>query len=167
MTAEQFNHRLLGLQQKMFSYALTLTANEEDAHDLVQETNFRALSSREKFVMNTNFSAWMHTIMRNSFINNYRRKYKMRQAPMLVDEVNYLSNKYYTVDTPDVIHYTGEIRTQMGKLEGEFKQPLTMHMEGYKYKEIAEQLEMPIGTVKSRIFFGRKKLQKMIELAID
>ncbi len=167
MTAEQFNHRLLGLQQKMFSYALTLTANEEDANDLVQETNFRALSSREKFVMNTNFSAWMHTIMRNSFINNYRRKYKMRQAPMLVDEVNYLSNKYYTDDTPDVIHYTGEIRSQMNKLEGEFKQPLTMHMEGYKYKEIAEQLDMPIGTVKSRIFFGRKKLQKMIEFAID
>ena len=72
-------------------------------NDLVQETNFQSpVISREKFVMNTNFSAWMHTIMRNSFINNYRRKYKMRQAPMLVDEVNYLSNKYYTVDTPDV-----------------------------------------------------------------
>ena len=81
MTVEQFNHKLLGLQQKMYSYALSLTTNEEDAHDLVQETNIRALSSREKFIMNTNFSAWMHTIMRNSFINNYRRKYKMRQAP--------------------------------------------------------------------------------------
>ncbi len=163
MTAEQFNHRLLGLQQKMFSYALTLTANEEDANDLLQETNFRALSSREKFVMNTNFSAWMHTIMRNSFINNYRRKYKMRQAPMLVDEVNYLSNMYFTSDTPDVLHYTNEIHKHMNNLDTEFKQPLKMHMEGFKYKEIAETLDMPIGTVKSRIFFGRKKLQKMIE----
>ncbi|MCU4175780.1 sigma-70 family RNA polymerase sigma factor [Carboxylicivirga sp. N1Y90] len=163
MTAEQFNHRLLGLQQRMFSYALTLTTNEEDANDLLQETNFRALSSREKFVMNTNFSAWMHTIMRNSFINNYRRRYKMRQAPMLVDEVNYLSNKYYTNDTPDILHYTNEISNHMSNLDGDFKRPLTMHMEGYKYKEIADKLEMPIGTVKSRIFFGRKKLQKMIE----
>ncbi len=163
MTAEQFNHSLLGLQQKMLSYALTLTANEEDANDLLQETNFRALSSREKFVMNTNFSAWMHTIMRNSFINNYRRRYKMRQAPMLVDEVNYLSNMYYTHDTPDVLHYTGEIHKHMNNLDTDFKKPLKMHMEGYKYKEIAETLEMPIGTVKSRIFFGRKKLQKMIE----
>ncbi len=163
MTAEQFNHRLLGLQQRMFSYALTLTTNEEDANDLLQETNYRALSSREKFVMNTNFSAWMHTIMRNSFINNYRRRYKMRQAPMLVDEVNYLSNMYYTNDTPDRLHYTGEIRTHMNSLDNDFKQPLTMHMEGYKYKEIAEKLDMPIGTVKSRIFFGRKKLQQLIE----
>ncbi|MBI9064195.1 MAG: sigma-70 family RNA polymerase sigma factor [Marinilabiliaceae bacterium] len=163
MTAEQFNYRLLGLQQRMFSYALTLTTNEEDANDLLQETNYRALSSREKFVINTNFSAWMHTIMRNSFINNYRRRYKMRQAPMLVDEVNYLSNKYYTNDTPDRLHYTGEIRTHMNNLDNDFKQPLTMHMEGYKYKEIAEKLEMPIGTVKSRIFFGRKKLQQLID----
>lgn len=163
MTAEQFNHRLLGLQQKMFSYALTLTANEEDANDLVQETNFRALSSREKFVMNTNFSAWMHTIMRNSFINNYRRKYKMRQAPMLVDEVSYLSNMYYTHDSPDVIHYANEITSNMNRLDDDFKRPLTMHMEGFKYKEIADKLDMPIGTVKSRIFFGRKKLQKMID----
>jgi len=87
----------------------------------------------------------------------------MRQAPMLVDEVNYLSNKYFTHDTPDIIHYTGEIRTHMNNLDSEFKQPLTMHMEGYKYKEIAEKLDMPIGTVKSRIFFGRRKLQKMID----
>lgn len=163
MTAEQFNHRLLGLQQKMFCYALTLTTNEDEANDLVQETNFRALSSREKFVINTNFSAWMHTIMRNSFINNYRRRYKMRQAPMLVDEINYLSNRYYTNDAPDIIHYTGEIRKQISSLDSDFRQPLTMHMEGFKYKEIAEKLEMPIGTVKSRIFFGRKKLQKMID----
>ncbi len=147
----------------MFSYALSLTTNHEDANDLVQETNFRALSSREKFIMNTNFSAWMHTIMRNSFINNYRRRYKMTQAPTLVDDISYLSNNYYTNDTPDKIHYTNEIHKHMNNLDNDFKKPLTMHMEGYKYKEIAETLDMPIGTVKSRIFFGRKKLQTMID----
>lgn len=163
MTAEQFNHHLLGIQQKMLSYALILTTNEEDALDLLQETNLRALSSQKKFVINTNFSAWVHTIMRNSFINNYRRRYKMRQAPMLVDEPNYLSNRHYTDDTPDILHYTSEIHKHMNNLHSDFKKPLKMHMEGYKYKEIAETLAMPIGTVKSRIFFGRKKLQKMIE----
>ncbi|TAJ12274.1 sigma-70 family RNA polymerase sigma factor [Marinilabiliaceae bacterium JC017] len=164
MTAEQFNHRLLGLQHKMLNYALSLTANQDDANDLLQETNYRALSSREKFVLNTNFSAWMHTIMRNSFINSYRRRYKLRQAPMLVDEVSFLSNKYATYETPEVHHATREINHYMGKLTTDFKVPLQMHMEGYKYKEIAKKLEMPIGTVKSRIFFGRKKLQKMIEI---
>ncbi len=162
MTAEQFNHRLLGLQHKMFNYALSLTTNEEDANDLVQETNFRALSSKDKFMMNTNFSAWVHTIMRNSFINNYRRKYKMVQTPMLVDEINYLANIHSTFDTPEAYHSAGEINSFMTSLHSDFKTPLRMHMEGFKYKEIADKLEMPIGTVKSRIFFGRKKLQKMI-----
>ena len=163
MTEKQFNKRLLSLQQKMLNYALSLTTNETDAQDLLQETNFRALSSREKFMMDTNFSAWMHTIMRNSFINNYRRKYKMKQSPMLVDEVNYLSNMYHTNETPEVHQTTNEIRSFMGKSENDFQQPLEMHMKGYKYKEIAETLEMPIGTVKSRIFFGRKKLASMID----
>jgi len=163
MTAEQFNNRLLGLQPRMYNYALSLTTNEDDANDLVQETNFRALSSKDKFVMNTNFSAWIHTIMRNSFINNYRRKYKMQQTPMLVDEINYLANMHSTFDTPEAFHAAGEISSFMKSLDDDFKTPLRMHMEGYKYKEIAEKLEMPIGTVKSRIFFGRKKLQKMID----
>ena len=163
MTAEQFNHRLLGLQHKMYNYALSLTTNQEDANDLVQETNYRALSSKDKYTMNTNFSAWVHTIMRNSFINNYRRKYKMQQTPVLVDEISYLSNLHSTFDTPEVYHMAGEINNCMKKLHSDFKTPLKLHMEGFKYKEIAEQLNMPIGTVKSRIFFGRKKLQKMIE----
>ncbi len=162
MTAEQFNYKLVGVQQKMLNYALSLTSDSNDAQDLLQETNFRALSSKDKFAMDTNFSAWMYTIMRNSFINTYRRKYKMKQSPMLVDEIGYLSNKYYTEETPEVFRTTNEIHLFMGKLDQDFKVPLNMHMEGYKYKEIAEQLDMPIGTVKSRIFFGRKKLAKMI-----
>lgn len=162
MTAEQFNFKLIGVQQKMFNYALSLTTNETDAQDLLQETNFKALSSQEKFMMDTNFSAWIYTIMRNSFINNYRRKHKLRQAPMLVDEINYLAHKYFTEDTPEVVRNTNEIYSCMGKLDHDYQVPLHLHMEGYKYKEIADQLNMPIGTVKSRIFFGRKKLAKMI-----
>ncbi len=162
MTAEQFNYKLVGVQQKMLNYALSLTLDANDAQDLLQETNFRALSAQDKFMIDTNFSAWMYTIMRNSFINNYRRKFKMKQSPSLVDEINYLSNMYYTDETPEMFRSIDEVHLLMNKMEADFKDPLNMHMQGYKYKEIAEELDMPIGTVKSRIFFGRKKLSKLI-----
>lgn len=162
MTAEQFNYKLVGVQSKLLSYALSLTSDSNDAQDLLQETNVKALTSQEKFMMDTNFSAWMYTIMRNSFINNYRRKYKMKQAPMLVEEFGYLSNKFYTEETPEAYRSANEIHHLMGRLEQDFKEPLDMHMQGYKYKEIADRLDMPIGTVKSRIFFGRKKLAQLI-----
>jgi RNA polymerase sigma-70 factor (ECF subfamily) len=162
MTAEQFNYKLVGVQQKMLNYALTLTSDSNDAQDLLQETNYRALSAQDKFMIDTNFSAWMYTIMRNSFINGYRRKFKMKQSPSLVDEIGYLSNMYYTDETPEMLRSVDEVHQMMNTMESEFKDPLKMHMQGYKYKDIAEQLDMPIGTVKSRIFFGRKKLSKLI-----
>ena len=80
MTQIQFNNALLGLQDKLLYYALSLTADQEKANDLLQETFLKALTYREKFTQNTNFKAWIYTIMKNTFINDYRRNVKTKNT---------------------------------------------------------------------------------------
>ncbi len=164
MTTMQFNDRLLALQDKLRYFALSLTANEEDANDLLQETTLKALTYRKQFVSNTNFKAWVFTIMKNTFINNYRRVQKTRNTFDSAEEaykVAYRGN--YASETPEMVQAVNEMNQSIEKLDDEFKIPFTMHTAGYKYKEIADELDLPIGTVKSRIFFTRKKLQSMLE----
>ena len=163
MTAMQFNESLLGLQDRLRYFALSLTANEEDANDLLQETTLKALTYRKQFVSNTNFKAWVFTIMKNTFINNYRRIQKTRTTFDSAEDAYRVAFKgNYTSETPEMVQAVNEMNQSIERLEDEFKIPFTMHTSGYKYKEIAEQLNLPIGTVKSRIFFTRKKLQSML-----
>ncbi len=164
MTTIQFNDRLLSLQDKLLYFALSLTANDEDARDLLQETTLKALTYRNQFVANTNFKAWVFTIMKNTFINNYRRNQKTRNTFDGSD--NGFRNAYrknYASETPEMVHSVTEMNGYIEQLNDDFRIPFRMHTNGYKYKEIAEQLELPIGTVKSRIFFTRKKLQDMLK----
>ena len=163
MTAIQFNQRLLGMQDKLLYFALSLTADNDNARDLLQETILKALTYRTQFVNNTNFKAWVFTIMKNTFINNYRKNKKMRNA-FETDENNIsLSHKKrYASETPESVYSEKEMNTAVNRLNDEFRIPFKMHTQGYKYKEIAEHLDLPIGTVKSRIFFTRKKLQEML-----
>lgn len=163
MTTIQFNNRLLGLQDKLLYFALSLTSNDEDARDLLQETILKALTYRNQFTANTNFKAWVFTIMKNTFINNYRRNQKTRNTFDGTDDafkVAYRQN--YASETPEMVQSVVEMNRYIDQLEDEFRIPFKMHTDGYKYKEIAEHLELPIGTVKSRIFFTRKKLQEML-----
>ena len=164
MTSIQFNDRLLSLQDKLLYFALSLTANDEDARDLLQETTLKALTYRNQFVANTNFKAWVFTIMKNTFINNYRRNQKTRNT--FDGTENAFRNafrKNYASETPEMVHSVTEMNGYIEQLSDDFRIPFRMHTDGYKYKEIAEQLELPIGTVKSRIFFTRKKLQEMLK----
>ncbi|MBN2165537.1 MAG: RNA polymerase sigma factor [Marinilabiliaceae bacterium] len=162
MTAVQFNNRVTDIQEKLFHYAKTLTYNEEEARDLLQDSLLRALNFKHKFVENTNFNAWMHVIMRNTFINDYRKKSRTSKNDTSMDEVVYLSNYHYTRETPEMHLSLVHINKTIEQLEHDLKTPFQMHVFGYKYKEIAEKLNLPIGTVKSRISFARKKLQNMI-----
>ena len=160
----QFNEKLLSLQDKLKYFALSLTANEEDANDLLQETTLKALTYRKQFVSNTNFKAWVFTIMKNTFINNYRRTQKTRSTFESVEDAYRVAFKgNYASETPEMVQAVNEMNQSIEKLDDEFRIPFTMHTSGYKYKEIAEELDLPIGTVKSRIFFTRKKLQNMLE----
>lgn len=164
MTAVEFNFQLTSLSENLERFALSLTSNREDAKDLVQETFAKAISYRDKFADNTNLKAWTFTIMKNTFINNYRRASKANTTFDNTDDLYYLNlNKESRGNSPDSEYATKEITKAISELEDEFRVPFLMHTQGYKYKEIADDLDLKIGTVKSRIFFTRKKLMEKLK----
>jgi RNA polymerase sigma-70 factor (ECF subfamily) len=161
MTEIQFDNTLLGMQNKLRYYALSLTSDNEKADDLLQETLLKALSNRDKFSQNTNFNAWVYTIMKNTFINDYRRNIKTSNSLHGSKTDNHLiQNIEYT--SPDSFLRSEEISNSISQLDEEYRIPFSMFLEGYKYKEIADELNLPLGTVKSRIFFSRKRLEKIL-----
>lgn len=163
MTAIEFNHQLISLEDKLARFAMTLTANKEDAKDLLQETLFKALTYREQFVQYTNLKAWTYTIMKNTFINNYRRNMRQNTTFDNTKDLYFLNQNSDNVNvSPEGTISEKEIKRVIDSLHDDFKIPFKMHTEGYKYKEIAQELGLKIGTVKSRIFFTRKKLMEIL-----
>lgn len=164
MTQVQFTNTLLSLRCKLHKYALSLTCDSERANDLLQETILKALTFREKFTQDTNLKAWLYTIMRNIFINDYRRKVKTRNSfSDFNKEFQFLLSKEKSNPSPDSIYSAWEIHHKIEALEDGYRIPFTMFIEGYKYKEISEKLNLPLGTVKSRIFITRKRLGKSLQ----
>lgn len=164
MTQLQFHTALLGQQEKLLIYAIRLTSDPDNAQDLVQETFLKALTYSDKFTQNTNFKGWVFTIMKNTFINNYRRKMKTKNAfgtNANEFQLNIVKDKGYP--SPESIYNSKEITKCIDALEDAYKVPFSLFLEGFKYKEIAEKLNMPLGTIKSRIFFSRKKLEKLLK----
>ena len=164
MTTMEFNYQLTGLKTSLERFALSLTQNIEDARDLMQETFLKALSYRDKFTDHTNLKAWVFTIMKNTFINNYRRSVKARTTFDNTDDLFFLNlNKEAANETPEMTLSAQEIEKKIESLEDEYRIPFKMHTAGYKYKEIADKLDLKIGTVKSRIFFSRQKLMESLK----
>lgn len=161
MTAIEFNNHLVFLQQKLKSFALSLTMNREDAQDLVQDTVLKAISYRDKFADQTNLSAWLFTIMKNTFINNYRRK---KKGNTIIDGSKELENiRVKNTDdfgSPQSSYTVNELENGIKSLSNDLQLPFVKHLNGYKYKEIAKEMKLPIGTVKSRIFIARQELMK-------
>jgi RNA polymerase sigma-70 factor, ECF subfamily len=163
MTSVEFNHKLLSLESKMESFAMILTSNREKAKDLLQETYLKALTHKDKYVEVENFKAWTYTIMKNTFINNYRKSCRENISFDYTKDIYLLSNlEESSLGRPDSEVAYKEINKAIDKLDDEFKIPFRMHIEGYKYIEIAKALNLKIGTVKSRIFLFRKKLMELI-----
>ena len=163
MTTMEFNSRLNSLTTLLHSFAYNLTKNTEDAKDLYQETAFRALSNRDKFQPGTNFKAWMFTIMKNIFINNYREKVKANTILDTTDNQYYLnSGSHATGNAAEGSIMLKELTSLVSSLDDSIRIPFLMHFEGFKYQEIADELQLPLGTVKSRIFFARKELKDKI-----
>lgn len=164
MNALQFQKKLLSMQENMMNFALMLTANRDDAQDLMQDTTLKVLDNQEKFVDNINFKGWVLTVMRNIFINNY---HKIVRSQTVVDQGVDLYNLDVVndsgFDSPDGAYQIKEITKAINGLNPELKIPFSMFLSGYKYNEIAEKLGVPLGTVKSRIFFARQELQKILK----
>lgn len=163
MSTLEFYNNIDALKNSLCSFAYTLTKDSIDAEDLYQETALRAISNKEKFRPGTNFKAWMFTIMKNIFINNYRKKMK---ANTIMDSTD---NMYYINSGKSVVHndvdrniLLEELNNMIQSLDDSIKIPFEMHFQGFKYQEIAETLDLPLGTVKSRIFFARKALKEAI-----
>jgi RNA polymerase sigma-70 factor (ECF subfamily) len=161
MTTIQFQEKILSIQKNMFSFAMMLTTNRYDAEDLLQETTLRVLDNKNKYVDNTNFKGWVLTIMRNIFINNYRKELR---SQIIIDQIGDLHHLIISEDSyrenPETTMNVKEIKYSINNLNDELKIPLSMYLDGYKYNEISDKLALPLGTVKSRIFFARRELKR-------
>ncbi|MFV0522687.1 MAG: RNA polymerase sigma factor [Mangrovibacterium sp.] len=163
MRTEEFYQSLIGLQQNLYYFAISLTSNEEKAQDLTQETILKALSYHDKYREDTNLKAWLCTIMKNTFINQYRKD--ARHINILEGATNEFEKQISetkSFPSPDAFYSSEEISRKIERLSDEFRIPFTMFVDGYKYKEIADELNLPLGTVKSRIFLTRKKLSEQL-----
>ena len=163
MTTIEFDNKFNTMSTLLHSFAYNLTKNVEDAKDLFQETAFRAMTNREKFRTGTNFKAWLFTIMKNIFINNYRKKVKANTIIDSTDNMFYINSGKNAVNNgAESTMMMKELSYMIEKLDDSIRIPFIMHYKGFKYQEIADKLELPLGTVKSRIFFARKELKQVI-----
>ncbi len=143
-------------------HAMKLTRDINDAEDLIQETIVRALINKDKFQEGTNIRAWLFTIMKNIFINDYRKKSKRNTVIDTTENLYYLNSSSTISNAGERTFVMNDIRNALLKISNELRVPFMMHYKGYKYHEIAEQLNLPLGTVKSRIFFARKELTSIL-----
>lgn len=164
MTAIEFNHRIAALQDTLLLFTRRFTKSQEESEDLVQETMLKALTYRDKFKANTNLKGWLYTIMRNTFINKYRKNQRAKTTYDDTKELYYLNvPDTHTFHNPDGSYEFKDIMSSVNQVRDDLRVPFKMHVEGYKYQEIAEHLEIPIGTVKNRIFHARKEIQKKLQ----
>ncbi len=163
MSAIEFNEMLLSNADFLRPFAINLTRDTEAANDLYQETMYKALANHEKYNNGTNIKAWLFTIMRNIFINNYRRKAKQKTILDSTPNDFLINQNQATVyNEAESEMRVKEINKAITQLPEIFKTPFLLYFDGYKYNEIADALHEPLGTIKSRIHFARKLLKEQI-----
>ncbi len=163
MSTSEFGEIIDREQEFLNQLALKLTKQRDDANDLIQDTYYKALKNKDKFTAGTNLKGWLYTIMKNTFINNYRKK---KQQNTFVDETEsqfFLNSKEADTDSRTDVNVDNEyIMKQIESIEPQYTDAFFMHYNGYKYEEIAEHFDIPLGTVKSRIFLARKKMMERL-----
>ena len=137
------------------------TRDRDDANDLVQETFVKALRYKNNFKEGTNIKGWLYTIMRNIFINNYKKKRFQNTIVDQTDNQFFLnSGQDYHHDSVTSLINIDDIQAAISRLKYDFRRPFSMFLDGFHYDEIADELDIPMGTVKSRIFHARKRLRE-------
>jgi RNA polymerase sigma-70 factor (ECF subfamily) len=149
---------VLNHSESLKPFAISLTRDHEEAKDLCQQTLYKAFAYREKYEQGTNIKAWLFTIMRNIFINDYRRNARKK---IVLDTVKYSKTLY--ANSSEINLRLREIETAIHRLPSIFKTACLLYLQGYKYHEIALTLNEPLGTIKSRIHFAKKVLQKQLD----
>ena len=160
MSIQEFNSLVITNAEDLKPFAITLTRDRETAQDLYQETLYKAFVNRDKYNPGTNIKAWLSTIMRNIFINDYRRNDRKR---IVMDSVGYAEKNNTSSFLSDRHIRLKEINNALYNLPQIFKNACLLYLQGYKYNEIALALDEPLGTIKSRIHFARKMLQKQLD----
>ena len=164
MKTLDFNSMLTDHRNSLKMYALHFTHDTDDANDLVQDTMVKAITYYTKFKEGTNIKGWLYVIMKNTFINNYRKFVRMSSFVVKADEISSANLMYSsTCNQGEPKFVMQDINRALGKLPQEYYVPFTMHYEGHKYHEIADHLTIPIGTVKTRIHVARKLLKKSLK----
>lgn len=164
MEKKDFTQGILAMEQDLHRFAYKLTTNRDSANDLVQDCVLQALDNHEKFTHSTNLKGWMYTIMRNIFINNYRRA--SREMNIIDDDYSILQQNLIEdgeADRFDMAYDLKLLYRVIHAIPEDMKVPFQMFVAGFKYREIAEKLGVPMGTVKSRLFFIRKRLKEELK----
>ena len=161
MSTLEFNNLLVSHQDFLSGFAMGFTRDRDDANDLVQETFVKALRYKNNFKEGTNIKGWLYTIMRNIFINNYKKKRFQNTIVDQTDNQFFLnSGQDYHHDSVTSLINIDDIQAAISRLKYDFRRPFSMFLDGFHYDEIADELDIPMGTVKSRIFHARKRLRE-------
>ena len=162
MPTNAFITDLLGIRPRLLSFAYRLTSDHDEAHDLLQDTTLKMLSNKSKFVEQNNFKGWAMTIMKNLFINHYRKESKKVVVNSATDNEALMDavKSKQAVETPESVMAKKEILHLVNRLPESIRSTFTLYLKGYAYQEIADKQDLPIGTVKSRIFIAKKRLQQ-------
>jgi RNA polymerase sigma-70 factor (ECF subfamily) len=163
MTALEFSYQVGNFSKFLRPFALRLTRDSDDADDLVQDTLVKAYTNREKYADGTNLKAWLFTIMKNTFITQYQRMVRRNTFIDTTENLHFINSNESLQDNGAIASFMREDIEKALELTDEmYRLPFLMYFQGFKYHEIAEELDLPIGTVKNRIHIARKDLKQML-----
>lgn len=164
MSNVEFTYQFNTFSQYLRGFAYKLTRDTHSAEDLFQETALRAFDNKEQFRQSTNMKAWLSTIMKNTFINNFRRKQRWEKIIIQTDESYLIESDRKAAWNEGERKVSSEAIEQLiESLDPSLKTPFIMILKGYKYQEIADEMGIPIGTVKSRVFVARQVLKDKLK----
>jgi RNA polymerase sigma factor (sigma-70 family) len=165
MSTINLNNEICNHRSCLENFAMKFTADTEDANDLVQDTIIKAIRYHKLYREGTNLRGWLYTIMRNTFINDYRRNGRRKSIMTVTDDLSAQQlKKSASMNLGEGKFVMEDIHNALSTLQSEYSVPFLKYFEGYKYHEIAEELNIPIGTVKTRIHVARQLLKSQLKM---